>query len=193
MSPISRPLRNVAPLAAAATALLLAGSATAASYFYPFTNATAGSTYHVGDSLTPSGSTVEFKQFQWFDGTWTATGVATVTLSAKAGGFANELNLNNINLRVIPDTPAVYATYKYAYFGGNVNLGVNGDLRNTNRPSDVDGDVVGGCDISVTEVPIPGSGGVRGEVDIDCPAGVVMDKFGVGGQEFFIDGVFFED
>lgn len=193
MSNMSRSLRKLVPLTLAAAALLVAGTATAASYFYPFTNVTPGSSYTVGDSLSPNGSTVEFKQFQWSNGTWTNTGVATVVVSTNAGGLANELNLNNINVRVIPDTPAVYATYKYAYFGGNVNLGVNGDLRNTGRPSDVDGDVVGGCDISVTEVPIPFAGGVRGEVDIDCPDPVVIDMFGVGGQEFFIDGVFFED
>ena len=53
-----------------------------------------------------------------------------------------------------------------------------------------DGDVVGGCDIAVTEVPI--IGGVRGDVDIICPP-ETLDMFGVGGQEFYIDGVHFAD
>ena len=108
-----------------------------------------------------------------------------------AGGVADEMNLNNINMRIIPDTPSIYASYKYADFGGNVNLGVNGELRNTNDLVDVDGDVVGGCDISVSETALPW--GVQGEVDIDCPAGTTIEKFGFGGQEFFVDDIFFED
>lgn len=191
MSILSRSLRKVAPLTVAATALLVAGTAAAASFFYDFSVPAPGTSYVFGDSLTPNGSTVEFKRFQWSSGVWTATGVATVFATDNAGGSANELNLNNINLRIIPDTPAVYATYKYADFGGNVNLGVNGDLRNTADLIDVDGDVVGGCDISVTETAIPG--GVQGEVDIDCPDPVVIEKFGIGGQEFFIDEIYFED
>ena len=41
------------------------------------------------------------------------------------------LNLNNINLRVIPDTPVLTATHKDADFGGNAKMGVNGNLRDT--------------------------------------------------------------
>lgn len=191
MEIMSRSLRKLAPLTVAATALLVAGTAAAASFLYDFSGPAPGSTYVFGDSLTPPGSTAEFKRFQWSSGTWTAAGVATIYATDNAGGAANELNLNNINLRIIPDTPAVYATYKYADFGGNVNLGVNGELKNTANLSDIDGDVVGGCDISVTETPIPG--GYQGEVDIDCPDPVVIEMFGVGGQEFFIDNIYFED
>ncbi|MGH1347915.1 MAG: hypothetical protein ACRBN8_40545 [Nannocystales bacterium] len=191
MNLTARFLRRTAPIALATAALLTAGTAAAASYFYPFTSLTAGTQYVVGDSLTPAGSTVEFKQFQWWNGTWTATGFAEVDLSARAGGFAHELELNNINVRVTPDTPAVFASYRYAYLGGNVNIGVNGDLRNVSRPIFVNGDVVGGCDVTVTENAIPG--GFNGSVEIDCPAGTEIDMFGVGGQEFWIDNVFFED
>jgi len=178
-------------LAVAGIVLLTAGSAVAASYCYTFSGPAPGTSHTVGDTLTPTGSTVEFLQFQWSSGTWTPDGVATVVLSNNANGLANELNLNNINLRVIPDTPALTASFKYADFGGNVNLGVNGDLRNTNDMMDLDGAVVGGCDIEVTETVAVGH--VFGEVDIICPDPVVIDRFGMGGQEFFVDGICFED
>lgn len=183
-------LRRFAPITLATTAFLLAGTAAAASYFYSFSNMSAGTTFSFGDSLAASGSTIEFKKFQWDNGTWDAGGTAKVVLSARAGGFANELNLNNINVRVIPDALATTAGFKYADLGGNVNLGVNGDLRNVEQMISLDGDVVGGCDIAVTEVPI--IGGVRGDVDITCPP-ETLDMFGVGGQEFYIDGVHFAD
>lgn len=186
-----RILRRSVPATIAAATLLVAGSAAAASYFYSFSNMSAGTSFSFGDSLTPAGSTVEFKKFQWWNGTWFAGGGATVVFSNNAGGLANELNLDNINMRVIPDTPAISAGYKYADFGGNVNLGVNGDLRNVAQLIVLDGDVVGGCDVSVTETPIVG--GVRGTVDITCDAPNEIDMFGVGGQEFFVDGVHFAD
>lgn len=191
MQTIARLLRRSVPLTLAAATLLAAGSAAAATYLYTFSNMPAGTSFVFGDSLTPNGATIEFKKFQWSGGTWFSGGVATIVPSNHAGGVANELNLNNINVRIIPDTPAITAGYKYADFGGNVNLGVNGDLRNVNNLIDVNGDVVGGCDVIVTEFPM--LGGVFGEVEILCPDPVVIDMFGVGGQEFFIDDVTFED
>lgn len=188
---LKRSISKSVSVVVAGAVLLTAGTAVAASFCYDFSGPAAGTTHVVGDTLTPNGSTVQFLQFQWSSGTWTPTGVATVVASNNAGGVANELNLNNINLRVIPNTPAITASYKYAYFGGNVNIGVNGDLRNTNKPFDLDGTVVGGCDIEVTEFAIPF--GVAGDVEIICPDPVVIDRFGVGGQEFFVDDICFED
>lgn len=107
-----------------------------------------------------------------------------------AGTPTKELNLNNIMVRVTPDIPAAGAHYRYADLGGNVNLGVNGDFRNVADLILLDGTVVGGCDISVTKVNF--FGGHRGEVEITPQAGVTIERFGVGGQEFYIDDVCFQ-
>jgi hypothetical protein len=162
--------------------------ALAAHVIYDFSSLASGSTYHVGDVVNAANGTIELKKFQREDGTWTDTGVAKVVTSTHAAGSATkELNLNNIMVRVIPDTPAVSATFKYAYFGGNVNLGVNGDHRNVTRLIELDGTVVGGCDISVTLV---GSlNNHNGVVVITPQAGNTIEMFGVGGQEFYIDDV----
>lgn len=164
------------------------GTALAATAIYTFSSLANGSTYSVGDVVNAADGTIELKQFQWGNGTWTANGVATVVTSTiAAGSTTKELNLNNIMVRVIPDTPAVSASYKYADLGGNVNLGVNGDHRNVGDLIALDGTVVGGCDVSVTQVAI--AGGHRGVVEITPQAGNTIEMFGVGGQEFYIDDV----
>jgi hypothetical protein len=114
-----------APLLAEIT--IRKSQALAAHVIYNFSSLASGSAYHVGDVVNAAHGTIELKKFQRDDGTWTDMRVATVVTSTLAAGSATkELNLNNIMVRVIPDTPAVSATYKYADLGGNVNLGVHG-------------------------------------------------------------------
>ncbi len=185
-------LRRSAVSAATLAVLLVGGTAAAASYCYDLSGPAVGTEYFVGDSLTPNGSTIQFTQFQWDNGQWYADGVARIVNSDNAGGVASEINLNNINLRVVPNSPGYTASYKYAHFGGNINLGVNGFLRNTYDLSTLDGTVVGGCDVEVTQTVVNPS--LRtGEVEIICPAPVLLEKFGIGGQEFFVDDICFEN
>jgi hypothetical protein len=188
-TPSVRISRRSLGLGVGAFIALVSTTALAASAVYDFSSLAAGSTYHVGDIVNAADATIELTQFQWDDGTtWTAGGVATVVSSTNAAGSATkELNLNNIMVRVIPDTPAVSARLKYAWFGGNVNLGVNGDHHNELEPMDLDGIVAGGCDITVTQVNI--MGGYRGVITITPQAGNDIERFGVGGQEFYVDDV----
>ena len=145
-------------------------------------------TFMVGDVVAATGATINFQQFQWSNGMWTAGGFGQVVASSVADGTpVNELDLNNIFMRVTPTTPSAGATYRYADLGGNVNFGVNGDFRNVADISTLDGTVIGGCDIMVTRTNIPG--GYRGIVEINPLPGVMIDRFGVGGQEFFVDDV----
>ena len=144
--------------------------------------------FMVGDVVAATGATINFQQFQWSNGMWTAGGVASVVASTFAGGTpVNELNLNNIFMRVTPNTPSTGASYRYADLGGNVNFGVNGDFRNVADISTLNGTVIGGCNVLVTRTNFPG--GYRGIVEITPPPGVLLERFGVGGQEFFVDDV----
>lgn len=145
-------------------------------------------TFAVGDVVAATGATINFQQFQWSNGMWTAGGSASVVASTWAGGTpVNELNLNNILMRVTPNTPSNGVNYRYADLGGNVNFGVNGDFRNVLDLDTLDGAVVGGCNIMVTRMNFPG--GYRGIVEIMPQPGVMVDRFSVGGQEFFVDDV----
>lgn len=145
-------------------------------------------TFMVGDVVTAAAATLTFNPFQWSNGMWTSGGMASVVTSSFAGGTpVNEVNLNNILFRVTPNLPSAGASYRYADLGGNVNFGVNGDFRNVADLDVLDGTVVGGCDITVTRMNFPG--GYRGLVEIDPQPGVMIDRFSVGGQEFFIDDV----
>jgi hypothetical protein len=158
----------------------------AVSTCYNFSSLTGS--FMVGDVVAATGATINLQQFQWSNGMWTAGGVATVFASTIAGGTpVNELNVNNIFVRVTPDTPSAGVTYRYADLGGNINFGVNGDFRNVADISALDGTVVGGCDIMVTRMNF--SGGYRGFVEINPQPGVMIERFGVGGQEFYIDDV----
>ncbi len=179
------------PALIAGFVVVAAGTAVAATTCFDFSSMVVGTQYFWGDTINTPTATVEMKKFQWSNGTWTANGVATIVASSFAAGSpTKELNLNNIMAQVIPDTPAYAANYLYADLGGNVNFGVNGDFRNVADLVDLDGTVVGGCDITVTETAF--FGGVRGEVIISPQEGVEIEKFGVGGQEFYIDDVCFD-
>lgn len=183
--------RTGLPFIVAGVVVAMAGVAVAATTCFDFSGPAVGTTYTVGDVVSTPTADIELTQFQWGNGVWTAAGIATVVQSNWAMGTPNnELNLNNINVRVIPDTPAFAANYLYADLGGNVNFGVNGDFRNVADLIVLDGTVVGGCDITVTETAF--FGGVRGEVIITPQHGVDIERFGFGGQEFFVDDICFD-
>jgi hypothetical protein len=158
---------------------------------YNFTSLAAGTTYHFGDIVPTANATVEVLKFQWSDGTWTAGGVAEVVTTQYANGSApHELNLNNINVRVIPNIPATYASFKYGYLGGNVNLGVNGILSNVSDPMQWNGIVLGGATVTVTITQgSQAAGQYSGVVTITPLVGNTLERFGTGGQEYFIDDV----
>lgn len=171
--------------------VLAGGTAYAWTTCYNFSSMSVGSSWSVGDSLSLATATVNFKQFRLGDGSWTSTGFAEIDASTNANGSpTKELELNNIMVQVVPDSDAYSATFLYADFGGNVNLGVNGDHRNVANMIALDGTVVGGCDVTVTQT-ISGSNR-RGEVTIVPQEGEVIEKFGTGGQEFWIDDVCFD-
>ena len=143
-----------------------------------------GSQYFVGDNQTFGSIYGEFTPFQWSDGTWTNGGVATIENGGQARGSGNEINLNNINIRFLFNaTQPVVATFKYADWGGNINLGVNGTLLNRNDLSSLNGSVVNGVLILVTRTNV--FGGHYGTVALIGQTSNI-DRFAVGGQEFFI-------
>ena len=141
-----------------------------------------GSSAGVGPLVTLPDGVVSLTPF---NGTFFG-GIATIVVSNYAGGsVVQEMNLNNINFRV-QATPAVEtATFEYADLGGTTNLMVNGvwlalaDL--SMAPA-----MMGGVNVTVTRFAIPG--GHNGTVTLTANTSPI-NRFAVGGQEFFIDDV----
>ncbi|WP_264322338.1 SdrD B-like domain-containing protein [Zarconia navalis] len=69
----------------------------------------------------------------------------------------------------------------FGEFGGNLNLEINGDFRNFEDFADIDGDTVGGVDVSV----VNGFGDDQGTLQLSGD----ISSFSVGGQELWIDDV----
>lgn len=144
-----------------------------------------GASYPVGTSMTFGDIQGELVGFQWSDGTWFSGGLADIENFGMAMGSGQEVNLNNINQRFIfnGDHPTS-ATLKYADWGGNVNLGINGILNNVADMSDLNGMTVAGVLIVVSRTET--FGGHHGIVSL---VGVTSDieRFAFGGQEFWVD------
>lgn len=147
-----------------------------------------GTSWGVGPMVTFADGIVRLRGFQWMSGIITTAGVATAVVSNHASGSpTQELNLNNINLVVRTLSAPTMAKFNYADFGGNVNLMVNGAGSNT---GDLDASpaTLGGVAVTVTRTNMFGFH--FGTVYLDGSAtGTTIDRFGMGGQEFFVDDV----
>ncbi|NVB36359.1 hypothetical protein G6O69_00855 [Pseudenhygromyxa sp. WMMC2535] len=182
--------RALLPVLTAGVLTLAAGSASAASACIDYSTFGVSTSYAVGGFAATGTSTILYQPFEWSSGTTTYAGTATIVASNYANGTAPEVNLNNINTYVFPNSAADSAKFLYADLGGNVNFVVNGDFYNTDDLMDLDGTVIGGCQISVSEVSF--FGGVYGAVEIIPTSGTSINFFGFGGQEFFADDVCYE-
>lgn len=188
MTKKNKPILHLARVLAAGTLACAAGfaavpEARAACTCFNFESLTAGTSFSVGDRVNIAPGQVRFVPLLP-SGT---SGTATIVTSNFAGGSSfQELNLNNIGMRLVLDDTVPTAKFLYDDHGGRTNLEVNGDVRVLNDLCDVGPNctaTVGGATVEVTETAI--AGGLRGGVTITGE----IDSFGVGGQEFHIDDV----
>lgn len=164
-------------------ALSASAASSAAASCLDFEGPAPGTSAGVGPLLSLPDGDVFLRRFFWLPVGSTVLGVATVVASNHAAGsVSQELQLNNINLRVVPLKAANIATFNYADFGGNVNLWCNGVLSNTNDLSAAPA-VLGGCSVAVTRINMFGFH--FGTVTLTGN----ITEFGLGGQEFFADDV----
>ncbi|WP_062290910.1 DUF6519 domain-containing protein [Nostoc piscinale] len=146
-----------------------------------FSGVAVGTTYRVGETFpAPSGVTVTAREFQWSNGQNTSNGFARIDAGNRAGGTSPELQCNNINFQFEFAAPPNQVTVRFADFGGNVNLSINGVFRNLGDLVEVNGQSIGGVQVSVTP----------GRVGLLTLTGAIS-RFAVGGQEFWIDNVQF--
>ena len=140
-----------------------------------------GASYGVGDTFVDSGAVVSGQAFIWSDGTAFAGGAVQVENGGLAGGSGYELAVNNINLDFDFGAPLTGLSFRFGEYGGNLNIDVNGDFVNFDNFADIDGAMIGGVDVTVTN----GLGNDMGWVRLDG----AIHSFSVGGQELWLDDV----
>lgn len=146
-----------------------------------FESLSLGQTYQVGDSFTDSGITATVEPFAWAGGTTTSGGYAQVENRAAAGGSGQDLQVNNVNVVFDFGGTSDGLILRFGEYGGNLNVEVNGDVRNFQDFHDIDNDVIGGVSVAVAN----GFGNDQGTLALKG----VIKSFSVGGQELFIDEV----
>jgi len=146
-----------------------------------FEDLTLGTTYHVWDTFTTSGTPITVKPFQWGNGTWYNGGHTTVGNAGRAGGSGNELNLNNVNLEFGLSMPLTGLSLLFSEYGGNLNIEINGNFRNFNNFENINGLTIGGVHVTV----INGFGNDMGSLQLTG----TISQFAIGGQELWIDDV----
>ena len=141
-----------------------------------------GGTYWVGDTFTTDLVPCEVKPFILWDGTPVTSGYVQVEDWLLACGTDQELFTNNANVlfKFTDVSPIENFAFQFGEYGGNINVGINGDFRNVANYRDLDGAVIGGVLFTVTD---GGWGNDCGRVE--CTG--MINYFVVGGQEHFID------
>lgn len=145
-----------------------------------FEDLTPGTVYDVSNVFADSGVTITAAPFQWSNSTWTSAGFATVSTSGFSGGAGIDMAFNNIALGFDFGRPVEDLRFIFGEYGGNINLTINGDLRNEFDFSALHGQIVGG-----TLVEVMNSQTGLGVVRITG----TVHTFSVGGQELWIDNV----
>lgn len=148
-----------------------------------FNDLSSGANYNVGDVLTTSGTTFLVEKFQWGNLNWTSDGELTVTPGNKAGGSGPELNTNNVNLNFQIDYPVNEITLRFADYGGNSNVRINGALKNVNDIMSLNNSTISGVTVTISG-NVTGGNWV-GSIKLE---GIISD-FAIGGQEFWIDDI----
>jgi len=163
------------------TACMLAGSVSAATPAYE--DLTLHHTYHVMDTTSSEGVTMNFKPFFYADGSPHTGGYGMVIDSSHACQADHELMLNNINCTydfASSIGSQSYVRFAFGEYAGNINMDVNGDMRNTDNFIDLDGLTIGGV---LVHVPYGGAGDDCGKLELTGHVKVLA----IGGQECWID------
>ncbi len=131
--------------------------------------------YNVGDTFVSSGIPIDVASFQ------SVMGTARVGNGGLAGGSGNEINLNNVTLIFNYDIPLIHLNLAFGEYGGDVSVMINGVTHVVANLSELDGQVIGGVEVSV----VGGGGNDQGTLSLNG----VINQFATGGQEYYIDNV----
>jgi hypothetical protein len=159
---------------------LIAAALPAAGQLVDYEDLTVGDSTTCGaPPLVSQGIPMFAEPFFFFGGGSTCN---DATVSAGNVNGTQDLNLNNTNVRFLFPGAVTSLGFEYAWFGGNLNLRVNGQLVNVNNPVDLVG-VWGFPALGQVQVNVGPNA-----ISLTPVSGAIVD-FAVGGQEFFIDNV----
>lgn len=154
--------------------------------FIDFEGLPIASQFSTGQFFFETGTKMTATEFQWSNSIVTTAGYIKVMNNQKAGGGGQDIWLNNIRVSLdFPFSPQKVILF-YGLYGGNMNLMINGAMRNEEDVMMMDKTNLGGVDIYVVEATVPG--GVQGIILLDG----TINSLEIGGQEFFIDHVGFK-
>ena len=181
---------TVADIDSATTTIVMNGDYSITANFEPrrvcigFEDPPLGTEYHVGDTFTDLGAVIVVETFDWGGGIWCngSCGYAKVSDSSSwcwPGGFGQHMVVNNVNLRIVDDGPWEGLSLLFGEYGGNLNIDINGYHREFDDFHDIDGDTIGGVDVSV----VNGFGQDEGSLTLSG----TINSFAIGGQELCID------
>lgn len=153
-----------------------------------------GIRYQVGDAFTDPCAKVTVQSFQWGNKKWTKDGFTEVGNVRRAGGSGQEMAINNVNLAFDFSGACKGFSLHFGEYGGNLNIGINGDFRNFENFADINHAVIGGVNVSV----INGLGNDKGTLKLS--GAIYKSKFIleeeevwasviIGGQELWIDDI----
>ena len=143
--------------------------------------------FSTGQFFFETGTKMTATEFQWSNSIVTTAGYIKVMNNQMAGGGGQDIWLKNIRISFdFPYSPQKVILF-YGLYGGNMNLMINGAMRNEEDVMLMDKTNLGGVDIYVVEATVPG--GVQGIILLDG----TINALEIGGQEFFIDHVGFKN
>ena len=145
---------------------------------------TLGATYYVGDHLTTYDVEVDVLSFELSDGTIYTAGNTMVADDGSSNGTGLRMIVNNVNLDFDFGSPTTYIEILFGEHGGNKNIKINNDFRNFEDFSEIDGQIIGGVEVTV----IGGYGWNAGTLILHAHGSLIHHLF-LGGQQFSIDDI----
>jgi len=146
-----------------------------------------GNQFSTGQFFFEQGTKMSATEFEWSNSIVTTAGYIKVMNLQKAGAGGQDIWLNNIRVNFdFPFSPKKVILF-YGLYGGNMNLMINGAMRNEEDVMVMDKTNLGGVDIYVVEAVVPG--GVQGIILLEG----TINALEIGGQEFFVDHVGFKN
>jgi hypothetical protein len=145
-----------------------------------------GTHYLVGQTVPDPCAQMRIEAFTLVDGTVFVEGRSVVGAWSRAGGSGLELLLERANLALAWETPAtqvrlVFGIGDTGTVPTNVNLRINGVMRNVSSLADLDGATMGGVQVSV----VAGEADSKGRLLLDG----WIHTMAVGGQELYLDDI----
>jgi hypothetical protein len=188
MNPMNASLRNT--LACATVAL---AASTVSAQCVDFEVPPGGSPWPCcGTVFAYNGVGFRTEPFFWIGGGMTVAGFAEPSFNCPAGGGLGLWTNNvNVDIRITDFSPSGVRelTIKYADFGGNVNLQVNGSLENNNDFALIPNNRWHPWGVDYFESSVVAGGAQVGTIVLRALPGGCINQVAIGGQELCIDEI----